>query len=96
MGMYDSVRIRCQNCKRVNADVQSKAGACQLKVYDLRDAPLCIVADLEEASAKGRIRCEFCSALIGIKVAWTVSVYEPESEVVPDPESNDGEYGRSA
>lgn len=95
MGMYDSVKIRCPKCNKINEDVQSKAGECGLNVYpNLDSAPLSIVADLAEASEKGRVRCEHCNATIMIKVAIaSIRLYETEIEQ-PDADSPDGEYYR--
>lgn len=45
MGLYDTVTIKCPNCKHINLE-QSKSGPCLLKTYSLQDAPVAVIEDL--------------------------------------------------
>lgn len=47
MGMFDYVRARCPNCGEI-IEEQSKAGPCQLKDYNLYNAPASILEDMVE------------------------------------------------
>ncbi|MHA2066687.1 MAG: hypothetical protein ACXABY_20130 [Candidatus Thorarchaeota archaeon] len=47
MGVFDSVRFDCPNCKAEKAiEAQSKAGECSLRLFDPRNVPVEIAVDL--------------------------------------------------
>lgn len=45
MGMFDSLYVRCRECKR-DVEFQSKAGDCVLRCYSMMDVPADIAGDL--------------------------------------------------
>lgn len=45
MGLYDSVVMNCPQCG-LAVEAQSKAGECNLNVFDRLNAPLSIKADI--------------------------------------------------
>ncbi len=73
MGCYDTVIIKCPNCNK-SFSLQSKSGRCNLVTYTIDNAPLVIIADLNEEGADGRLFCEHCSTAIEISVKFLVSV----------------------
>ena len=45
MGCFDEVMVRCNGCGRTEG-IQSKAGACEMRQYTLRDAPPEVMGDI--------------------------------------------------
>jgi phage FluMu protein Com len=62
MGMYDSVRVPCPDCKEV-IEFQSKAGECSLADYELHNAPPAILGDLDGQTC----RCSKCGRAVTIR-----------------------------
>lgn len=65
MGMYDTVWVKCPHCGK-RTDMQSKSGDCCLDNYELKDAPIEVVADL--ISGRGWTKCTWCSKNIKIEL----------------------------
>jgi len=51
MGMFDSVFIKCPECGDTS-EIQSKAGACMLHEYNLSNAPMSILGDIDGEGLK--------------------------------------------
>jgi len=83
MSCFDTLLIRCPTCKQEHEE-QTKAGACQMKVYRLDDRkiPLSIVGSVVGWS----MICQNCEARFTVKC-----VQEPKYEVrlLPDEEIED-------
>lgn len=45
MGVYDEIRVPCPECGLIY-HAQSKSGACEMRVYDLVDAPADVLHDV--------------------------------------------------
>jgi hypothetical protein len=58
MGMFDSLRIKCKNCGN-DLELQSKAGECVLRDYDIHSCPANIAMDLSGESKE----CENCGTI---------------------------------
>jgi len=77
MGMYDEVSIRCPNCKQYFI-FQSKCGPKRLESFSLDNAPLFVIADINEDGENGKLWCEHCDSQIKVKVRFTVKVESPD------------------
>ena len=51
MGMFDTVIVMCPKCTHRN-EFQSKMGECDLSTYSLDNAPLLLIADLNDDGKK--------------------------------------------
>ena len=78
MGMYDTVYFTCPSCGKIT-EQQSKAGPCQLRQFDLKNAPLSIIADLNSDGKNDRLYCNECGIRLLIPVQFSVSVREFEN-----------------
>lgn len=56
MGMFDTVRFKCPNCKKREIEVQSKAGDCLLADYCQEKVPQDIAKDIEGEESY----CQIC------------------------------------
>ena len=83
MGMFDTVRIECPLCKYVN-EFQSKIGECTLETYDIDNAPLLLIADLNDDGKKDRLLCSQCYAKIEVAVQFMVTVKVKGDNTVND------------
>lgn len=63
MGMFDTVRARCPECGG-EIEEQSKAGPCQLKDYNLYNAPAAVLVDLSEQE----LWCVHCDSRLKLRV----------------------------
>lgn len=63
MGMFDSVIVKCPNCKHP-VEFQSKAGECILDRFPDYSVPVEIAYDIDGESTM----CEECSAEVTIRV----------------------------
>lgn len=70
MGLYDTVRIQCKECK-TTTEFQSKAGCCSLNYYHPSNAPLEILADLQSR----KLICSGCKNLLLLHVQRSVEVF---------------------
>ena len=75
MGLYDEVDIACPKCSRINY-MQSKAGDCDLKTYNIRNAPPEILTSL----AKNTFVCYECGSTVGIHVMVMANAYIVEEK----------------
>lgn len=69
MGMYDTVLIKCPECKDV-FPVQSKSGPCNLKTYRATSAPISVLVSLVGID----FICGKCGSTIVIKVEYKATV----------------------
>jgi transcription elongation factor Elf1 len=72
MGCYDTLNFACPACGRT-VQVQSKAGPCKLADYNLKDAPLMVIADINDEGQRGKLYCQRCSAQLELEVRFAVS-----------------------
>ena len=63
MGMFDSVRVPCPKCGAVWF-AQSKGGDCILRTYDLADAPVDVLSDVN----RHPMTCEECGEGFRVEV----------------------------
>jgi transcription elongation factor Elf1 len=65
MGCFDTVLVPCPNCS-AREEVQTKAGDCSLRVFDLsEDVPANVLAG---AADQGPFTCSDCGTKFEIKV----------------------------
>jgi len=67
MGMYDSIRGKCPSCGE-KVELQSKAGSCSLRMYDLKKIPVEIANDLNLNFQDHQNICENCGTRFVLKV----------------------------
>jgi phage FluMu protein Com len=65
MGMFDSVWVKCPNCKTKN-EFQSKSGDCFLKNYSLKKCPPDVLVNVNRHSP---IKCQKCDTLYEVDIA---------------------------
>lgn len=74
MGMFDEVTIKCPECGN-NVEEQSKAGPCLLRHYHIPgNAPLAVIADMQDDGKAGRLFCSKCNSRLEIDVQHIVTV----------------------
>jgi len=73
MGMFDTVVVECPLCKYQN-EFQSKYGDCTLETYTIENAPLLLIADLNDDGKKDRLLCGQCFAKLEVIVQFMVTV----------------------
>lgn len=71
MGMFDSVFVDCPKC-RTRQELQSKAGECTLREYDIYGAPLRILADLADNNPH---LCDHCRHEIYVVLGTSVRIF---------------------
>jgi hypothetical protein len=69
MGVYDTVRVPCPQCGTLGY-FQTKSGPCEMKEYDLADAPVDVMANVNRHAPW---QCEEC---------WTYFWVEPDDRSV--------------
>jgi hypothetical protein len=62
MGCFDTVMVPCPRCG-TRQSFQSKGGDCSLAVFDLEEAPLDVLSDVNRHAPMG---CENCGALFDV------------------------------
>lgn len=87
MGCYDTLSFACPACHE-STSVQSKAAECMRETYTLRNAPLMIIADINDDGRKGRLFCENCNTQLILEVSFS-AVFRKA-----DPSSGDDEESR--
>jgi transcription elongation factor Elf1 len=75
MGSYDTLRVRCPKCGK-QTEQQTKAGDCMLKRYTVDNAPLDILAGVQNQCDAGKVQCEHCGVKWTLKVQRIVTVEE--------------------
>jgi hypothetical protein len=63
MGLYDTVNFRCPNCNN-RIEVQTKAGACDLREFFSGSVPMDIAASLRDDD----LGCEPCGKIWRVRV----------------------------
>jgi len=77
MGMFDTVRVPCPKCKAIEY-FQSKGGSCDLIEYDLHDAPLDVLSNVNRHAP---YTCRKCRTLFKVSVTiGSVGVFEVKDE----------------
>ena len=74
MGTYDTLKWRCPVCKNKNY-FQSKMAGCRMGNYTVDNAPLLIIADMEDEGERGLLLCNNCDVEIRLKVAFITNFY---------------------
>lgn len=69
MGMFDTLHFQCPKCGGTVSE-QSKAGKCSLVDYGLADAPLLIIADINDEGNAGRLFCDHCEVSLELEVRF--------------------------
>lgn len=69
MGMFDSVNVPCPKCG-TKAEFQSKSGSCVMRVYELDEAPLDVLMDINRHSP---YTCRECGCSYAVKVSHSAS-----------------------
>lgn len=69
MGCFDTLNFRCPSCG-VMTSKQSKADRCMCANYSLNDAPLSILADINDDGKEGRLYCECCNVRLELEVRF--------------------------
>lgn len=72
MGMYDELTFQCPHCNETIIE-QSKMGECALSTYTLNNAPLLIIADINDEGENNRLYCEHCSTKLELEVKFIVT-----------------------
>ena len=65
MGCFDTVVVTCPFCKEL-IGIQSKAGKCMMEEYDLQDAPLEVLGDINNEVHE----CD-CGASLKVSVSYS-------------------------
>jgi transcription elongation factor Elf1 len=73
MSAFDTVSLICPSCGNTTSE-QSKAGPCDDNKYSLNDAPLVVIADLNEKGKDGLISCSHCKEKFEILVRFVANV----------------------
>jgi transposase-like protein len=68
MGMYDSVKVPCPDCKTIQL-FQSKSGPCNLNEYTLHNMPVEVAIDINRHAP---YKCENCGLDFGVLVKTIV------------------------
>jgi len=85
MGCFDSLYFQCPKCNGIVKE-QSKAGPCNLKEYSLSNAPLSVIADIQEEGERDNLSCPHCKHSLELDVQRMViprlklSIGEDEDE----------------
>jgi len=72
MGMYDTLNFICPACNQVTSE-QSKVGECRLAEYNLTNAPLLVIADINDEGERGRLYCGECNKALQLEVRFIVT-----------------------
>lgn len=76
MGLFDTVLVDCPKCQHRN-EIQTKAGACDLRTYRLAKTP----PDIAGSLAGETVRCDGCSAIIRFDVQFLIRPYVADGAV---------------
>jgi len=82
MGSYDTVRVYCPKCGRRH-ELQSKSGDCLGLVFNLGEAPPCILASID-----GEVVTCKCETRYKVKLVTMATVVP----CVEEPEDDDDEW----
>jgi predicted RNA-binding Zn-ribbon protein involved in translation (DUF1610 family) len=67
MGVYDSVMIPCPKCGKTQ-EAQSKSGPCILNVYELEDAPIEVLMNVNRHAP---FKCDDCGCYYMVRLKTT-------------------------
>ena len=65
MGMFDTVYFECPHCGKENS-IQTKAGPCELNDWNIHQAPLEVLLDIQKWYSI--YKCKHCEQRIHIKI----------------------------
>lgn len=65
MGLYDSIYLKCPHCGE-QEEVQSKAGKCDMEIFDKNSVPVIIAAALQDDDWT----CYHCKETFRIKTPY--------------------------
>jgi endogenous inhibitor of DNA gyrase (YacG/DUF329 family) len=82
MGVFDTIYVPCPTCG-TRSEFQSKSGPCELGVYDLHEAPIEVLSDINRHAPNTCAKCGTQFAVL-VKAA-------PVVMVVPKPSSMKGD-----
>lgn len=85
MGCFDTVIGKCPKCDG-RVEIQSKAGECNLKKYQMNRVPADIAMSIQDSIAL----CHSCNAKFTIKPVRPIA--RIEMELVPEGKSDDDDY----
>lgn len=83
MGCFDTLNFTCPACGKTTSE-QSKAGDCGLDNFTLANAPLLVIADINDDGKKGRLYCEHCNAQLELEVRFVVMPRVKDAETTDD------------
>lgn len=83
MGMFDEVAFICPKCNETNI-FQSKFHECKLATYTLENAPLLIIADLNEDSKQDKVYCSLCRSQLEVVVRFMTFVRVKDGDSEPE------------
>jgi uncharacterized Zn finger protein len=69
MGSFDSVVARCPNCNE-EVEFQSKAGRCNMRIFNPGEVPYGIAADLDRTEE----RCRSCGYVVKLRTPMANTV----------------------
>lgn len=64
MGCFDTIRVPCPSCGKRH-DCQSKSGPCNLRTYNLENAPQDVLFDVNR---HGPYTCEGCGRVFTVRL----------------------------
>lgn len=73
MGVFDELAVECPVCLKTYV-YQSKWGPCELATYTLENAPLSVIADINDDGKQGRLFCEHCGAQLEVPVKFVATI----------------------
>jgi len=69
MGCFDTLNFTCPACGKPTSE-QSKAGNCSLDNFTLDNAPLTVIADINDDGKNGSLYCEHCNTQLELEVCF--------------------------
>ena len=86
MEKTDTLNLLCPSCGSF-IEVTTYSGKCQRETYSPDNAPLIIIAEVNDMSKKGEIQCMIC----GMHIAFVVS-YTTITHALSDQERYDSDW----
>lgn len=82
MSSSDTLNVPCPKCYK-HTKFQSKAGRCRMEEYNLKTAPLAILADVFEDSEHGCLVCEHCGEELRLLIQVKTEVVVATNDAPP-------------
>ncbi len=83
MGCFDTVYLDCPACGEIVVE-QTKWGECNLSRYRLSDAPLVLVAAMNDCGERGKLYCEHCGVQFKVEVKFIARTVQADGEAPED------------